>query len=173
MWSFDDAQYPHLSRTTNKYLFTLVKKRLKIKQFRGTFPCDLMPRKLRNEQIIIVNTDPHHRPGSHYIVLYRKKKTYFYFDSLCLDMRVTFPMLHRELLARKFTPLHSVLAAPIQAVSSIFCGYFCVDYILSVVAPHPRVPKHSNLYNTDPNTLHLNDRICIDNIIEYITRTNK
>ena len=171
MWSIVETRPPS-HRTTNSYLFNLIRKRLKIKHFRGTFPCDLMPRKLSDKQCIIVNTDPHHSPGAHYIVLYRKLKKYYYFDSLCLDPEMVFPSLHREILARGFTPLQAVLAKPIQAITSSFCGYFCVDYILTIASPQQAL-KNSNCYVTDQSNLLANDRICIDNITDYITRNKK
>lgn len=50
--------------------------------FAGVYPRDLIPHQLRPyEKAIVVNTDPHDRPGMHWVCLYLNTPIIEYFDS--------------------------------------------------------------------------------------------
>lgn len=67
--------------------------------FAGVYPRDLIPHQLRPyEKAIVVNTDPHDRPGMHWVCLYLNTPIE-YFDSYGL------PPLHHEI--RDFIARHA------------------------------------------------------------------
>ena len=50
--------------------------------FGGTYPRDLIPHRLRPyEKAIVVNTDPHDKPGTHWVCMYVAPPIVEYFDS--------------------------------------------------------------------------------------------
>ena len=50
--------------------------------FGGTHPRDLIPHRLRPyEKAIVVNTDPHDKPGTHWVCLHVVPPEVEYFDS--------------------------------------------------------------------------------------------
>lgn len=68
--------------------------------FAGVYPRDLIPHQLRPyEKAIVVNTDPHDRPGMHWVCLYLNTPIIEYFDSYGL------PPLHHEI--RDFIARHA------------------------------------------------------------------
>lgn len=70
--------------------------------FAGVYPRDLIPHQLRPyEKGIVVNTDPHDRPGMHWVCLYSNTPIIEYFDSYGL------PPLHHEI--RDFIARHAML----------------------------------------------------------------
>ena len=139
MSSTEENQWPSTlrlvappSKITNGYLEELLKKKMRIKRFRGVFPCDLIPTYLKDGESAIINTHPHDMPGDHYVCLYKKRKKYFYFDPLALDL-IMFPYLKEEMEKRTtFKKIVPVLTQPIQHPGSNFCEMVCLSYILSL-----------------------------------------
>ena len=156
------------SSVTNDYLNTLLKKKFNITTFLGVFPCDIFPLEINEGESIILNTDPHHLPGKHYICLYRKNSRYFYFDSLAVNRKLAFKTLTENFKKRKISPIINVLTQPIQHFSSKFCGFFCVDYILAISEEFKNVKRVS--YFCEKTKLQQNDVICFKNIIACINK---
>lgn len=119
------------NKDVQKFLRTL-----RTPHFIGVFPCDMIPRPIRENECIILNTDPHNLPGKHYIAIYSNAGVYFYFDPLALDPS-NFSIMNRELhvknIAQNMVP---VLRNPIQDAISNSCRLFCIDYVLSVTFPY-------------------------------------
>lgn len=150
-------------KITNVYLQELLKNVLRVPGFRGVFPCDLMPR-LKNEECMIVNTDPHNHPGRHFVVILRRNGAFFYFDSLNSNLGDDFPALEKQLTLKKMFPLLRVLKTPIQAPTSNFCGIFCLDYVLSLYSPFAlKKPIHYVTKNLSEN-----DDICVKNVVKRL-----
>lgn len=156
------------SRITNAYLQRLLKDRIRVPNFKGVFACDLLPRKIRDGESAILNTDPHDKPGKHYVAIYRKNGKTFYFDSLNLEPDIAFPQMHRSLERAKLTPLHRVLPGAIQALTSKFCGLFASDYILSRAFSDPKKINSYSLSNLEGN-----DGICLSNLEKRIAHQLK
>lgn len=148
------------SKITNAYLQKLLRG---APRFRGVFPCDLLPRRIGDGETLILNTDPHDKPGKHYVAIYRKGGSTFYFDPLRLSAEDIFPTLYRNLVKAKLTPLHHVLPDSIQAADSTYCGLFCANYVLSRAFSDPKKLGAYSL--TAP---HLNDKICLSNLAKRI-----
>lgn len=154
-----------VEKLPNAYLQKVLKKKLKLPQFRGVFPCNHV-KKLREGESIILNTDPHFKRGKHFVALSVRKNRYIYFDPLAESMEILFPELHKELERRKMLPLVNVLSSPIQAPSSNFCGLFCLDYVLGLYAPFSNASTVK--YELHPNKLKGNDEICLSNVVKKL-----
>jgi hypothetical protein len=61
--------------------------------FGGVYPRDLLPETL-DQKAIVINTDPHDKPGAHWVCLYVTSPVVLYFDSYGLHpFIVTFKTL--------------------------------------------------------------------------------
>jgi len=49
--------------------------------FAGVFPCDRLPLSIQNPGAVICNTDPHDKPGAHWVAMYVDGDVGEYFDS--------------------------------------------------------------------------------------------
>ena len=95
--------------------------------FAGVYPRDLIPSQLKPyEKAIVVNTDPHDRPGKHWVCLYVNSPFVEYFDSYGM------PPLHREIV--RFMAEHATreMSNPYryQDWNTSVCGQYCVYYLL-------------------------------------------
>lgn len=153
------------SRITNAYLKKLLKR---VPKFRGVFACDLLPRRIGEGDTLILNTDPHYKPGEHYVAIYRKGGQTFYFDPLRFSAKDFFPIMHRNLVEANLAPLHHVLPGPIQAVDSTLCGLFCANYVLSRAFSDPK-----KLESYFQSSLHLNDAICLSNLKKRLAQRRR
>ena len=94
----------------------------------GIFAADKLPRRLpvRRPLLMVCNTDPHNKPGEHWIAMYLNKDgTGEYFDSFGgtpLPIFNDFLELHCSEYVFSNEQLQSVL--------SRFCGHYCVFYCL-------------------------------------------
>lgn len=94
----------------------------------GIYPLDMLPLHLppKRPLLIVCNTDPHSKPGEHWIVIYLDDKCHGeYFDSFGRTPLPTF----REFLDRHCTNwIYN--EKQLQSVVSRFCGHYCVFYCL-------------------------------------------
>lgn len=147
-----------MSGLTNQYVEQLGKNLIG-KHFLGTFPCDIHPNiKKKTNFFVVFNLSKH---GSHFIAICADKKNLMYFDPLghkCDNEDIlTFLNLakNKRKLKNKFPK--------IQSCSSIFCGFFCIAFLLS-------------RYHKEPLQLffkHFNKKNLIENdqtVIDFITR---
>ena len=152
------------SRLSKEEINTLLKKTLRLLRFRGVFPCDLIPKRMKWNEKAIVNTDPHFLPGLHYIaVCVRRRREILYFDPLNLNIERSFPTLFAVLKERNVTVIRA-LKSPIQAPSSKFCGFFCIEWLLLLQYPHVKLKA----YRKKEKYLKENNKICVQNIIKMI-----
>ncbi len=103
----------------------LLKKRCG-RSFLGVFSIDRLPSTLppRRPLLLVCNTDPHDRPGSHWIVMFIDLNGEF-FDSFGQEPAPAFRR-YLEHYCNSFT----VNSKPIQSVLSAFCGHYAVFYCL-------------------------------------------
>ena len=94
----------------------------------GIFPADKLPRRLpaKRPLLFVCNTDPHNKPGEHWIAMYLDKEgNREFFDSFG---RSPLPLFH------DFMDKHCIKwtfnAEQLQSVISRFCGHYCVFYCL-------------------------------------------
>lgn len=89
--------------------------------FRGVFSCDTLPDRVRG--LIVCNTDPHDKPGEHWIAMYIDDDHGEYFDSFG---RVP-PKVFKDYLNRncKYWIFND---KQLQSICSRFCGHYCIYY---------------------------------------------
>jgi len=94
--------------------------------FLGVFPIDRLPQRLppRRPLLLVCNTDPHDKPGNHWIALYIAHNGEF-FDSFGEPPQKTFE-LYLEKHCNSFTVNNKVL----QSILSAFCGHYAIFYCL-------------------------------------------
>src|SRR5277367_2607312 len=95
--------------------------------FLGVFPRDRLPLTLppRRPLLLICNTDPHSRPGEHWIALYVSSTTGEYFDSFGQS-----PLLIFKRFLDKFCPKWIMIDKKLQSILSSFCAHYCIFYSL-------------------------------------------
>ncbi len=96
--------------------------------FLGVFSSDRLPKTLppRRPLMMVCNTDPHNRPGEHWVVLYiGKNGVGEYFDSLKQQP----PRVFKNYL-NKWTSNFKTNSRQLQSAASHFCGQYSVFYCL-------------------------------------------
>lgn len=98
------------------------------KYFKGVFPSDKLPKKIKKPALIIANTDPSNRPGAHWVAFYLPKQgPAEYFDSIGRS-----PELKEFLNFLKQNSKSFVYNKKrIQGMLSTTCGNFCGVYLYS------------------------------------------
>ena len=118
-----------MSGLTNQYVEELGKKILG-KHFLGTFPCDLQPI-VDNKKMfsLVFNVSKHDSKGSHFIEIFADENNLLYFDPLghkCENTDILQFMKKVKSKRRLRTKFQKI-----QDCNSIFCGFFCIAFLLS------------------------------------------
>jgi hypothetical protein len=96
------------------------------KAFVGVFPCDRLP-SLKPGQAMIVNTDPHTKPGQHWVAFYKTKSMDLeYFDSFGLPPLVSHLKNYINMGAHNHFTYSTV---QLQHESSQTCGNHCISFV--------------------------------------------
>lgn len=118
-----------MSGLTNEYVEGLGKK-VCGKFFLGTFPCDLLPKVDRKKSFsLIINLSKHNTNGSHFVALFADKNILMYFDPL--DNKCNNKYILKFIRENKKKRKIKQKFKKIQSDESIFCGYFCIAFLLS------------------------------------------
>lgn len=148
---------------TNKYLEKLCKKTCG-KNFVGVYPCDIKPKiKRRHTFSVIFNTDPHFKEGDHFVAIFCDKRNIFYFDSYgeeCNNQYIR-DFVNEHKLGRHYS--HN--ERTIQSDTSIFCGFFCLSFILAQMK-NISLTRYQEIFN--PTNLNINDQIVINLITSLL-----
>lgn len=115
--------FSRLKMVSNIYIDNFLKD---FKNYKGTFSSDNIPFLEENESVIC-NFSKTYEEGTHFILLFRKKKSLYYFDSLKIDF---IP----EEIQKYFLHYSSVknISKQIQNPLSKLCGFYCILGFLSV-----------------------------------------
>ena len=114
----------------------------------------------KNVFYLVFNLSKHDTKGSHFIAICADGKNLMYFDPLghkC-DNKDILSFLN---LAKKKRKLRTKFQK-VQSCSSIFCGFFCIAFLLS---RHSKEPLHSFFKHFNKSNLELND----NTVVKYIT----
>jgi hypothetical protein len=118
-----------MSGLTNQYVEELGKQILG-KHFLGTFPCDIQPIVDKKKIFSLVfNLSKHDSKGSHFIAIFADENNLLYFDPLghkCENADI----LHFMTKVRSKRKMRTKFQK-IQDCNSIFCGFFCIAFLLS------------------------------------------
>lgn len=97
-----------------------------IKYFRGVFPSDLLPNKIKNQESGIINFQSSTEPGSHWVCYYNNPNNKYveYFDSYGLPPPEK--IKHYLKTSEKLIQWNST---QYQMNNSAACGYYCINYI--------------------------------------------
>ncbi len=107
----------NLGPLTNKDLDNWVKK-LDIKNCRGVFMRDTLPKKIKNIECGIINLDSINGCGTHWTCYHKNENQCYYFDSFGLDPPIELCMyLNSEIDLSTFQ---------IQEFNTHHCGYYCL-----------------------------------------------
>lgn len=151
-----------MSGLTNNQLEKISKKYLG-KNFLGVYPCDAIPKikKIKQNMCMIFNLSKHNEPGSHYVAIIFTAGCIYYFDSYGKILNNPYIKYFLKNLTRK-TFYHT---AKIQPTNSIFCGFYCLAYLIFVSKHYTSSFKpFFNMFNIPPNKT--NDRI----VTQYILK---
>ena len=91
--------------------------------FRGVYSCDTLPRNVCG--LIVCNTDPHDRPGEHWVAMYVDGERGEFFDSFGRPpTRVFKDFMNFNCKRWIFNDRQ------LQSICSRFCGHYCVFYCI-------------------------------------------
>lgn len=134
------------------------------KEFLGVFPCDRLPNRLpmRRPLLLVCNTDPHNKPGQHWIAIYLDENNRGeYFDSLGLP-----PTIHFEIFLRKFCRYYIYNNVQIQNFISHYCGHYVILFGLLKCKMYYSLRKIVNSFTRD---VFLND-VVTHNLFHMLIR---
>lgn len=121
--------------------------------FIGTFSRDYIPRKVSKlPAALVVNTDPHYRPGQHWVAIYIDKNgNGDYFDSYGM------PPLYKEI--KEFLEDNCnrwcYSTQMLQNIIAVTCGAYCVFYIKLRCLGY----THCDFIKLFTNRTYINDKI--------------
>lgn len=126
--------------------------RLTSKVFRGVVAADRLPSPSNQRGAYVVNTDPHHLPGKHWVVLHFANGRVTYFDPIGAPIPKHLLDQLRANGALYEKTLQHALGRRIQGLRHT-CGFYCAYYILCLAEP--------GLYqmNIFTDNLDFNDRL--------------
>jgi len=105
-------------------------------RFLGVFPADKVPVPVGYKVGVdddrlcccVANTDPHDRPGEHWVALVWKGKVlYEYFDPYGMPLEM-YPALNKTMMTMMKNDMQPTLAA-VQPPLSTACGHFCIYFL--------------------------------------------
>jgi len=97
-------------------------------EFLGVFASDQLPHRIGHYPAsLVVNTDPVHKPGTHWIAYYFDAKHHLdYFDSEGMPPHPNTPLSQ---FADRNADSLSYCDKPLQSIHSAVCGYYCIAFL--------------------------------------------
>ena len=137
------------------------------KCFKGVYPSDMLPINMSLPLRIIINTDPHDKPGQHWVsVSIDKQGNGYYFDSF------GFPPLVESIykfITTRATNGWGYNRTQIQDVTSSTCGKYCVLFIIYMCnnLSHKEFTRQFG-YNTKANDIKINKALKNFNFVKTL-----
>ena len=125
----------------------------------GVYPADKIPRTLRMCKGFIVNTDPHQKPGKHWIVFFYDDDTLECFDS---DGRSPdgYSVYLRQFMGQFYRI--KVNKKRLQSNDTAVCGQYCLFYLMGRTRGYS-LDQITDMFNEN---YHLNDQFVYNFIDE-------
>ena len=112
--------------------------------YMGCYPADKIPKMRQFPSAMVVNLDPAHMPGTHWVAIYApEKRTAYYMDSLGKPAEG----LILDYLRQNFGPFHRFWQ-PIQSPSSSVCGQYAIFFIYTAALGFPVTRMRALLLRT-------------------------
>ena len=129
--------------------------------FGGVFASDELPQHIESgKRLFVVNTDPAHQPGQHWVAFYfHPDGTCSYFDSYGLYPLLKCFVQFMERNSKQWT----FNRKRIQHAKSTMCGHYCVFFAIHMCRGKS-MEKIANMFDTDKR---LNDIMVADFINHY------
>ena len=113
------------------------------KNFIGVYPCDSTPKNI-NKKIfsVIFNLSKHDENGTHFVAILKKNNDIFYFDSFGKNC-------YNEFILKFINSLSNTYYFnnfQIQNQSSIFCGIFCLGFLLACQKLNYKPEEYLNMF---------------------------
>lgn len=119
-----------MSGLTNGYI-TNIGKKIIGKTFLGSFPCNLIPNiEKKSNFSIILNLSKLEEEGTHFIAIYADATKLLYFDPLGNNCKNKY--INNFITKNKKNRKVVKTFPTIQSDKSIFCGYFCLGFLLAM-----------------------------------------
>lgn len=124
------------------------------KQFLGTFPSDMCPKKPTPLTCFVSNTQPHTQAGQHWIAFYVKSDgNIYYFDPYGIP---PISINHTKFL-QKSTDNHGTFnKQQLQNIYSKTCGAHCINFLIETCRTHD---PHQTLKNSLMLPTNFTDRL--------------
>jgi hypothetical protein len=149
-----------MSGLTNKYVEEIGKEHCN--NFLGVFPCNIHPEiKERKTFSVIFNESKHNEEGTHFVCVYANENKAYYFDSLGLKCENNYILQFLKNTQRIIIENNR----QIQSYNSIFCGYFCLSFIIFMFIKNNF--KKYFIFFSEKN-LKINDNIVTDLLIKML-----
>ena len=137
----------------------------KIKNFKGCFPIDLIP-KLNKKESLIINSDKHDEEGTHWMGLkITSKNVCLFFDSFGEPPNKYIT----DFLSRYYRKL-VYNSIQVQSVFSNKCGEFSMQFICVV---NDRTSFNNFISKFDHTNLLANDKITENFLVNYLNKYKK
>lgn len=119
------------------------------RQFLGTFPSDMCPKKAKPLTCFVSNTQPHTEAGQHWIAFYVKSDgNIYYFDPYGLP---PISINHQRFLQKSTDNRGTYNKQQLQNLYSKTCGAHCINFLIETCRTQD--PQHTldNLLNLPTN----------------------
>lgn len=135
------------------------------KKFLGVYPSDIHPRKQNKRKYfkIIYNLSKHDEEGTHFIAVNKISNKIFYYDPLgeeCKNKSI------RTFLEQFKVPIIEN-KIPTQSNTSVFCGIFCIAFLLFSDNTRDRIYYYNVLRREN---LSLNDKIVTEIVLKKLEK---
>lgn len=113
------------------------------KQFLGVYPCDSTPKNSHKKSFsVIFNLSKHDENGTHFVAILKKNNSIFYFDSFGKNCDNEFILNFINSLSDNYYFNNF----QIQTQTSIFCGIFCLGFLLSCQKLNYKPEEYLNMF---------------------------
>lgn len=95
------------------------------RKFKGVFPADKLPRRIKRPAMLIANTEPSTHPGSHWVAFcFPHRGPIEYFDSTGMPLNIDYFLKFLKRHGKKFVSNYKRLQGSLSTTCGNYCGVF-------------------------------------------------